>query len=725
MTYSREQVAAFIAEILGQDTALLSKLTNFLIGSCNGAASGQKIDMGFDNLQAIALNDLPPGQCFFFQDDVTKTWYAVPSQSASVQNETIIRHYRHRDLEPNPTITLNVQILYFVWDAGYFNWYVGGDRKVPLLIKREPDELTFPPTAPNSDRGVDYSEYELSDHSNLDKGNFRAIINTNYGNTFGANPIIRLGVFRLIDGEWIADDLESPTAGARSDQKTLYRKLTHVTKKLESSTEHDLVHAKGYDTIKGFRHLGNGYSFGSINLLRRYYARNFSAQEFYFDKYVEIPSEYLCYLSYLEPTENGGSQEVIVDVDFSKDQYSYSLPISAEDGAMPTITPLTEYSGGLDTYTYIGEHYLMVGKNSYITEYIKKTTPTNVEREIRFYQNKKFVSNLNTNTAFTVSHDVQGNGGFTLDYINAIQLQRYSKGDNLTFATESNFLYFEFCQTLVSKTLTIGSTHYETNEFWMSECTVNSVTTNQSGTVIFSLTLTKTPFVVGYSSLLCGIGNFAPGAYQNGKNGVLYLESGSYFDLTICSLDIAPISSGRIFDNSYLGAFNNTSGFHPFDPNDLGYLHNAILENSINYDIYYQENLYGNNLFGGQYPTIRKIQRHLSYLTYLSNSFTKLRGNKIYRFQIIYKYPEGKVYGGLPEAISESIQHPSAEAGYIRNVAGKDKRATCYVEVWEIIGGNIKRRKRPLKVPVYGLYTEDLDWIFSDILDIDLGFNDS
>lgn len=617
---------------------------------------------------------------------------------------------------------LNIQILYFVWDAGYFNWYVGGDREVPLLIKKEPDDMTFPPIASNSDRGVDYPEYELSDHSNLDKGNFRAIINTNYGTNFGLNPIIRLGVFRFINGEWVADDLESPTAGTRSDQKTYYRKLTLVSQKPDSA-EYDLVHKKGYETIKGFRHLGNGYSFGSINLLRRYYERNFGEQNFYFDKYVEIPSEYLCYLSYLEPTQDGSSQEVIVDVDFGKDQYNYSLPVSADDGAMPTITPLTKYSGNLSTYTYEGEHYLMIGKDSYITEYIKKSSPTNIEREIRFYQNKKFVSNLNTNTAFTVSYDIEGNGGVTLDYRNAIQLQRYQQGDSLTFATERDFLYLDFCQTLVGKSLTIGSTHYVTNEFWMSECIVNSVTASQNSAVIFSLTLTKKPFVVGYSSLLCGIGNFGPGAYRNGRNGVLYLESGSYFDLAICSLDVSPISDGRIFDNAYLGAFNNTSGFHSFDPNNPAYLHDAILENNINYDVYYQENLYGNNLFGRQYPTNRKIQRHLSYLTYLSNSFTKLRGNKIYRFQIIYKYPEGKVYGGMPEAVGESIQHPSSEEGYIRNVEGKDKRATCYVEVWEIIGGNVKRRKRLLKVPVFGLYTEDVNWIFSDILDMDIGFN--
>ncbi|MEW5856720.1 MAG: hypothetical protein AB1861_04995 [Cyanobacteriota bacterium] len=690
-------------------------ITNIVNVRIPKGSAGQSVKLKINGIDTTAtyLADLKTGSAIALLTD-KGNWYlmgaAVSSQDTSTKR---IIEYRKTTNLKKESVSFSVQILYFVWDAGYFNWYVGGDRLTPLLVKREPDEVTFPPTGPNSDRGVDYTEYELSNHSNLDKGDFRAIINTNFGDEFGDSPIVNLGAFKLIDGVWVADET----------QRVFYRKLSLNNTNPDLNADYDLVHAKNYDTVKGFRFLGNGYAFGSINLLRRYYERNFNLPGFTFDRYSEIPPEYACYLSYLEPLETGGSQEVIVGVDFSKDQYSYSLPVSAVNGVMPTKTPLTSYSGNLTTYTYEGEHYLMVGKDSYITEYIKKTSPTNIEREIRFYQNKKFVSNLNTNTAFTVSYDIDSNGGITLDYSNAIQLQRYNEGDSFNFFTDSNFLYLDFCQTLVGKTLTIASTHYETNEFWMSICTVNSVTTNENNAVVFGLTLTQSPYIVGYSSLLCGIGNFAPGAYQNGKYGVLYLESGSYFDLSICSLDIAPRSEGRLFDNNYLGAFNNTSEFHPFDPSNLAYLHDAILGNNVNYDIYYQENLYGNNLFGGQYPTNRKIERHLSNLIYLSNNFTRLHGNKIYRFQIIYKYPEGKVYGGLPEAVGESIQHPSAEEGYIRNIKGLDARATCYIEQWDIVAGNVRRKKKPLKSSVYGLYTEDIDWIFSDILDIDIGID--
>ncbi|HYW20249.1 MAG TPA: hypothetical protein VE956_13255 [Nodularia sp. (in: cyanobacteria)] len=633
---------------------------------------------------------------------------------------------------------LNIQILYFVWDAGYFNWYVGGDRKTPLLIKREPDEDTFPPTAPNSDRGIDYTEYELSNISNLDKKKFRAIINTNYQEQFGINPIVKLGHFQYlrnnVTGEytWVPDDLERTYFPNVFNQGVSYRKLSLVNNKPNSMIGYDLVHQKGYPTVKGFRFLGNGYSFGSINLLRRYYDRafgavNYNGAEYGFDEYIELPDVYGCYLSYLEfveskETDTPASREVIVDVTFSKDKYEYSLPVSSETGAMPTKSPITKYDGNLNTYSYEGEHYLMVGKNSYITEYIKKDSPTEIIREIRFYKNKKFVTNLNTSSAFNVSHDTDNNGGYTQNYTNAIQLQRYKKEDNLTFITYKDFAYLDFCQSLVGKTLTIGSSHYQTNEFWVSECLVNSVSMNQNNAVIFSLTLTKNPFKIGYFSLLCGIGTFAPGTYRNGADGVLYLESGSFFDFAICSPDIAPIPDGRILSNSYLGAYNNTSEFHPFDPDDLAYLHKAILEDEIDYDIYYQDNIYGKNLQGYQYPKKRKIEEHRSWMLYLNNNFTRLHGNKIYRFQVIYRYPLGKVYGGKSETVAESIQHPSTESGYIRNVEGRDARATCYVEVWNIKGSNVTREKRPLKVPVYGLYTADTNWYFSDILDMDIGF---
>ena len=76
------------------------------------------------------------------------------------------------------------------------------------------------------------------------------------------------------------------------------------------------------------------------------------------------------------------------------------------------------------------------------------------------------------------------------------------------------------------------------------------------------------------------------------------------------------------------------------------------------------------------------------------------------------------------ETVAEAMQYDSTEGGYIRNVRGKDANATCYIEVWDISStGSVTRRKQVLKAPVYGLYTEDIDWIFSDILDADIGIS--
>lgn len=694
-------------------------------GFFNGTTFNSSNGTSYTNL---VLTSYDPGKAFIvkYQD----SWLCVVSSSNELIRTNIIVDRRNRWIEPVIKDTFNVQILYFVWDAGYFNWYVGGDRKVPLLIKREPDEITFPSTAPNSDRGVDYTEYELSNISNLDKGNFRAIINTNYQEQYGVNPIIELGVFRLVSFgydnnlgtyryEWVKDDPNRPVVFNQFNRGTYYRKQ-HLVNSKGVSNEYDLVHQKGYSTVKGFRYLGNGYSFGSINLLRRYYARNFSVQGFYFDKYIEIPPLYACYLSYLEFVESKepntpASKEVVVDVSFGKDHYEYSLPCSLESGAMPTSNPITKYNGSLVSYTYEGEHYLMVGKDSYITEYIKKTSPTNILREIRFYQNKKFVTNLNTNTAFVVSHDVYNNGGYRADFSNSIQLQRYKKDDTLTFITNTGFIYTDFCQSLLDKKLTIASTHNQTGDFWMSECIVKAVSTNQAGAVIFILSLIKDPNKVDYSSLLCGIF----GKYFHAKQGVLYLESGSYLDFAICASDISPTTDGSLFESGYLGAYNNTSEFHPFDPDVLDYLHKAILEKTINYDIYYQQNLFGDNLRGKQYPQDKTITPHLSDLLYLNNNFTRLDGNKIYRSQVIYKYPNGET-----DTIAEPIQHRSTDKKFIRNVEGIDHKATCYIEVWNIGStGNVTRENKLLQCPVYGLYTEDINWTFSDILDIGIGFS--
>ena len=684
----------------------------------------------------IFLQDTASGDAIAFQTE-QGNWY-IQGNSANLENRQDKRIITYNIIDPPPQekpIVFSVQILYFVWDAGYFNWYVGGDRKVPLLIKREADDNTFPPTKINSDRGVNYTEYELSNHSNLDKGKFQAIINTNYAERYGSNPITPLGVFYFIDAydpilgkvvhTWVPLD-PNPVdyTTVRADDKIYYRKQYVISQSQNSFAQYDLVHQKRYETIKGLRYLGNGYAFGSINLLRRYY-QGISPEPgvFNYYRYNESPYKYQCYLSYLQPIpatitppNDVTSHEVIVDVTFSKDNYTYSLPVSEKDGEMPTLSPITTYNGNLNTYSYEGEHYLMIGKNSYITEYIKKTSPTNIVREIRFYKNKTFVSKLNTNTAFTISNNNYGNGGFSLDYKYAIQLQRYKKDDKLTLTTYNKFQYLEFCQTLIGKTLTIASSHYKTHEFWEAKCIVNNVRSNQDGSTVFDLILTNEPSEVLYISLLSGIFGY----YYRAPDGFLFLESGSFYDFAIGSTDLGTTADGKILDNNYLGAYNNTSEFHPFDPNKLDYLHQAILDNKVGYNIYRQDNLFGSNLKFSEYPAYKNNQRHLSNTLYLNNNFTKLEGDKIYRFQIIYDYTVGRLKG-RKDTVAEGIQHSSSDPGYIRNVEGIDKRATCYIEVWSISGGNVTRQKKLLKVPVYGLKTEDINWIFSDILDIDIG----
>ena len=669
---------------------------------------------------------------------VNGVWYAFAAQN-EVLRENIAINRKSRPVlnKKSDAKPVNVQILYFVWDNGVFNWYVGGDREEPTLIYSEPDEDTFPPTSPNSLRGVDYTEYEMSSISNLNKQKFRAAISRTYASA-GANDIFNeLAYFYDVSSEqW----MESTNSSVR------YYKQLYSNNGENSDYDYVLKYRTLF--IKNYRYLGNGYIFGTINLISRLFLRNYNFVESnynpdpdlipkpvwtvtggvaVYDSYRDAPNDYMCHLSYIEPSETD-SQEVIVNVDYSKNQYSYTLPCADTGGNLPLKNKVTTFNADLNTYIYEGEHYLNIGKSSYITEYIKKNSPTNIEREIRFYRDKKFVCKLKTSDSFGFTHDTFNAGGYTLNYINDKQLQRYSQGDVTNYLTIQGLSpeAQNYCLSLVNKSMIAESRHYETKQLYRAKCVVTNVTINNNGAAMFTVVFSENPQVISYISNAIGIFG-----YRSYGSGVLYQISNSYYDFALRSTDIG--LNFTLLTNNYLGAYSHMAEFYPFDPDDPNYLHYAIMSNAVNYDIYYQYRIYGQDIGSSNYttnyssftnsPAATSVNNysHLSVLRYLDNNFCTLYGNKLYRFNILYEYTDGVI-----DNVAEAISRESSDLSSIRSISGIDNKAICVIEVWEIneATGAIKRQNKILTVPVYGIYTgNDVNWYFSGILDIDLGFN--
>ena len=105
--YNQEQIATEIAELLNSDRFL-----DALMGKTGGAQSGGSLVVKSNGRQisAIAVGEVPPGDCVALKDTKTGQWYAVSSYGEGKSNEYLIRYRRWRQPEDDiviyPVITL-------------------------------------------------------------------------------------------------------------------------------------------------------------------------------------------------------------------------------------------------------------------------------------------------------------------------------------------------------------------------------------------------------------------------------------------------------------------------------------------------------------------------------------------------------------------------------------------------------------------------------------------
>lgn len=711
-------------EQLAQEIIKIMKASSqFFVGNAAGMNSDDTVNVrhpkGY-SVNAIAGNAVRSGQVSVFQDNASGNWYAFTNNESTLDREDVAIFRRSKpsgEPEPRP---INLQILYFTYSdgSGYFRWYVGGDRDELLLIYEELDKEAFPPTANNVERGIDYAQPELSNHSNLNKQNFRSIFNRLYdgggvsGNIF---PIISLGRFSF--------DSSNLDPGLWEWMPTERTMLRHRQRYEPGGTDYDYQIADR-NPISKYSYVGNGYAFRAINLISRIFFRSTFENKFLnvpsvdppvlytrgdnnyvFDGYYDAPPGSLCNVEYIEPIieQIPDSEEVVVtsrkvnvDVTFTKDKYEYTLPLSERSGAMPLKNPIVKYDGDLSSYTYEGEHYLHVGGKSYITEYIRKDSPTQTHREIRFYKNKRFVCKLNTNESFTFTHDSFNNNN------TKINLEFHSEGSSATYITTSGLSLntANKCLALAGKHLIAENISLSSGQrrLYRARCVVNSVTINNFGAAAFNVTFTTQPSVIDYSSNLIFFDN---GSQRFATDGSLKLESGSYYDFVTLTTRTFFAQFPQGLSNDDPSALNQFANFHPFDPDNPNYLHEAIINNQINFQIYYQPDFYGLTLGSSQYSSMSpvissEIFTHSSdYLGYYINTATKLYGNKLYHFRWDDSWNE--------------------EGGSGDN--------NCYIEEWEIneSSGKVRRKDRVIKVPVKGM--ENWNRFISEIVDMDIGFN--
>lgn len=124
MEYNQEQIATDIANLLNSDRFL-----DVLIGKTGGAPSGGSLVVrsGDKQISAIAVGEVPPGDCVALKETSTGKWYAVSSYDEGKNDDHLIRYRRWR--QPEDPQKYPVKTVFAIYTDNNIVFYLGGDRK--------------------------------------------------------------------------------------------------------------------------------------------------------------------------------------------------------------------------------------------------------------------------------------------------------------------------------------------------------------------------------------------------------------------------------------------------------------------------------------------------------------------------------------------------------------------------------------------------------------------
>jgi hypothetical protein len=138
--YNQEQIATEIAELLNSDRFL-----DALIGKTGGAQSGGSLVVKSNGRQisAIAVGEVPPGDCVALKDTKTGQWYAVSSYGEGKSDEYLIRYRRWRQPEDDlyPVIVSYLMTETVEGNKDNFDWVGGNKPSRKVLNIRVPDQI--------------------------------------------------------------------------------------------------------------------------------------------------------------------------------------------------------------------------------------------------------------------------------------------------------------------------------------------------------------------------------------------------------------------------------------------------------------------------------------------------------------------------------------------------------------------------------------------------------
>lgn len=137
--YNQEQIATEIAELLNSDRFL-----DALIGKTGGAQSGGSLVVRSNGRQvtAIAVGEVPPGDCVALRDTNTGQWYAVSSYDEGKNDDHLIRYRKWR--QPDDEVVYPVITLFSIEEEETTRIYLGGNKSSKRMTARDGEYIDIP-----------------------------------------------------------------------------------------------------------------------------------------------------------------------------------------------------------------------------------------------------------------------------------------------------------------------------------------------------------------------------------------------------------------------------------------------------------------------------------------------------------------------------------------------------------------------------------------------------
>lgn len=519
----------------------------FVLVKTSGGKTGQKIWLQFNGKrnQGQCFSDIKPGECLAVQTDEGEWWLLNTQPETISQKSTQNIEFRRTQLNPKVNKGSLQVLFYEIVQAGQaqvINWYIGGDRPVPLLIH---SEIYGGSNARQIEDGVVFTEYELSDLVNLGGRQFIACI----GNKYETDAVGRFPVNPNIPF-WL---------------KANFFKIIYINN--GQTTEYDLNYLQGYDHTKAYRYLGEGYLAGTPRVAMR--SRRSNPMLNY---YQDLPNEYFGKTYFISPSLGE------LSINATTEEYSYSTSTVLLGGNAIFTSNYSQEAQ--TTRTFQGENIISIGRGeTKITEYLsfdQQNSSINQFREIRFYKGDSYTL-LNTSDGALINHFFLLGGGNR-------SIHNLSFGDIFTILSEPNGNFFyeaiaidspsQYFSNFIGQDVLFSNIHE--NKYWIAKCKIIAYDS------VFTLQILEPPRNTPFCSFATDAGSFI-------------LNNGSYYNF-LASNSLST-TSNAIFTNNYLSPISNLSNTTDFKKTDPGFIHNS----NVNFLVprYTEVDLYGSFFPGG------------------------------------------------------------------------------------------------------------------------------